>query len=54
MEFIKGLGVAGFLFFLIKGLMWMVVFALVYFGFIDKEKLRVLKAKLSFWKKNQD
>jgi hypothetical protein len=53
MEFIKDIGIAGFLFFLIKGLVWIVLFALVYFGLIDNERVRVLKAKMSFWKKNQ-
>ncbi|MCH2215264.1 MAG: hypothetical protein MK086_08855 [Flavobacteriales bacterium] len=52
MEFLKGLGIAGFLFFLIKGLLWLLLFALVYFGLIDKDKLKSLKSKLSFRKKN--
>jgi hypothetical protein len=53
MEFIKDIGIAGFLFFLIKGIVWIILFVLVYFGLIDKERVRVLKAKMSFWKKNQ-
>ncbi|MEM9052102.1 MAG: hypothetical protein AAGC47_08645 [Bacteroidota bacterium] len=51
MEFLKGLGIAGFLFFLIKGLLWLLLFALVYFGVIDKKKLKSIMGKISFWKK---
>jgi hypothetical protein len=48
MEFLQGLGVAGFLFFLIKGLLWLVAFALIYFGLIRKEKIDVIKEKMRF------
>jgi hypothetical protein len=34
---LKRIGVAGFLFFLIKGLLWLVMFALVFFGVFDQE-----------------
>lgn len=51
MELLKDIGIAGFLFFLIKGLLWIVLFLLVYFGLIDKEKVRKIKEKLSFRKK---
>lgn len=51
MELLKDLGIAGFLFFLIKGLLWVVLFLLVYFGLVDKEKVNKIKAKLSFWKR---
>jgi len=51
MEFVKNLGIAGFLFFLIKGCVWLVVFAMVYFGIIDKNKIRIFKAKFNFWKR---
>jgi len=54
MEFLKDLGIAGFLFFLIKGLLWIVLFVLVYFGLIDKEKVRPIKAKMSFWKRKKN
>ena len=54
MEFLKDLGILGFLFFLIKGLLWIVLFLLVYFGLIDKEKVRKIKAKLSFWKRTKN
>ncbi len=50
MEFLKDLGIAGFLFFLIKGILWLVLFALVYFGVVDKEKVKKLKAKISLRK----
>lgn len=51
MEFLKDIGIAGFLFFLIKGLFWIVLFVLIYFGVIDKEKAGAIKAKMSFWKR---
>jgi hypothetical protein len=53
MEFLKDLGIAGFLFFLIKGILWLVLFALVYFGFISKERMKSIKEKMRFWKKKE-
>lgn len=52
-EILKDIGIAGFLFFLIKGLLWIVLFLLVYFGLIPKEKVRSIKEKLSFRKKKK-
>jgi hypothetical protein len=54
MEFLKGLGIAGFLFFLLKGLLWIVMFALVYLGLVDKEKIRKIKIKMSFWRRKKN
>jgi len=54
MELLKDLGIAGFLFFLLKGLLWIVLFLLVYFGLIDKEKARTFKEKISFWKRKKN
>jgi len=51
MEFLKDIGIAGFLFFLIKGLFWIALFVLIYFGVIDKEKAMAIKEKINFWKK---
>ncbi len=51
MEFLKDLGIVGFWFFFIKGMLWLVLFALVYFGVIDKKKMAKIKSKLSFRKK---
>ena len=53
MEILKDIGIAGFLFFLIKGLLWILLFALVYFGWIGKEKAQRIKSKLSFWKRKK-
>ncbi|MTI30812.1 hypothetical protein E1171_08315 [Cytophagales bacterium RKSG123] len=53
MEFLKDIGIAGFLFFLIKGILWLVLFALVYFGWVDKKKVEAIKSKISFWKKRK-
>lgn len=52
-EFLKDIGIAGFLFFLIKGILWLVLFALVYFGLVDKKKVIAFKDKISFWKKKK-
>jgi hypothetical protein len=53
MEILKDIGIAGFLFFLIKGLLWILLFAMVYFGWIGKEKAQRIKSKLSFWKRKK-
>jgi hypothetical protein len=54
MEFLRDLGIAGFLFFLIKGLFWIFLFLLVYFGVIGKEKAQKIKSKLSFRKRKKN
>jgi hypothetical protein len=54
MEFLKDLGIAGFLFFLLKGLLWIVLFLLVYSGLVDKEKVRRMKTRMHFWKRGKD
>jgi hypothetical protein len=51
MELLRDIGVAGFLFFLIKGLLWLTLIALVYFGLIDKQKARKLREKFSLRKR---
>ncbi len=53
MDFFKDIGIAGFLFFLIKGLIWLLLFFLVYTGFVKKEKAQKIKDKLFFWKKKK-
>ncbi|MCB0458217.1 MAG: hypothetical protein R2776_03520 [Flavobacteriaceae bacterium] len=50
MDFIKDIGIAGFLFFTIKGLLWLVLFAFIYFGIVSKEQVNNFKQKLKFWK----
>ena len=47
LNWLKALSVAGFLFFLGKGILWLVVFWLVSKGVIPKERMNALKAKLS-------
>lgn len=51
MEYLQNLGWAGFFFFLIKGCIWLVLFALIFFGVIDKNKAKKIQSKLKFWKK---
>jgi len=46
MDLIKNTGIAGFLFFLIKGICWIVFFLLIYFGVIDKQKFLSFKEKI--------
>lgn len=53
-ELLTDIGIAGFFFFLIKGLLWIVLFALVYFGVLDREKASAIKEKLKFWKKSKN
>lgn len=47
LNWLKALGVAGFLFFLGKGILWLVVFWLVSKGVIPKDRMDALKAKFS-------
>ena len=51
MEWLKDIGIIGFLFFFIKGMLWIVFTLLIYFGLVDKEKIYTIKKKLMFWKK---
>jgi len=51
MEWLKTLGAGAFLFFLIKGLLWIFLFVLLYMGFIDREKLNKIKSSLTFIKR---
>ena len=53
MDFLKELGLISFLFFLVKGLLWLVLFALVYFGFIDKKKVQSFKERLRLFRRNK-
>ena len=48
MEWIKAIGIAGFLFFLIKGLLWLLIFRLVAKGVIKKEKIDRIKRFFQF------
>lgn len=54
MEYLRDIGIIGFLFFLIKGILWLFLFGLVYFGVVDKEKIKSIKSKITFWKKTND
>ena len=46
MEWLKTIGVAGFLFFLLKGLAWLLVFWLISRGIIRRRQLALWKLKL--------
>ncbi len=46
MEWLKTIGVAGFLFFLLKGLAWLLVFWLISRGIIRRRQLAMWKIKL--------
>lgn len=48
MEALKTIGLAGFLFFLIKGLLWLVLFALVAKGVVSKERVHQWRARFRF------
>jgi hypothetical protein len=53
MDLIRDLGIAGFLFFLIKGLIWVFLFFLAYFGLIKKDKAQKIKERLFFWRRKK-
>jgi hypothetical protein len=46
MEWLKTIGIAGFLFFLLKGIAWLVLFALVSKGVLPKEKVERWRKKV--------
>jgi len=51
-EWLKAMGIVGFLFFLIKGLLWCVVFYLVSKGVIKKQAVARLKLRWRrLWRK---
>ena len=42
------IGSIGFFFFLFKGMLWLVVFALILFGVMDESRIERIKSFLSF------
>lgn len=54
MDFLTDIGIAGFLFFLAKGLLWIVLFVLMYFGLIKKDRVQKIKSKFSFRKSSKN
>jgi hypothetical protein len=53
-DWLENLGIVGFWFFLIKGIIWLILFFLVYIGIIDKTKMDRIKNKLNFFKKKRN
>lgn len=53
MNTLKAFGLAGFLFFLIKGLIWLVLFALVARGVVSKDKVDRFRQRLRFRKRKR-
>ena len=49
MQWLKALGMAGFLFFLVKGLAWLALFWLISRGIIRKQSVARIKLKLRKW-----
>jgi hypothetical protein len=45
---LKKLGALGFLFFLAKGILWLILFGLVAFGIMDEAAVQKLKGFFSF------
>jgi len=54
MDTLKAFELAGFLFFLIKGLMWLVLFGLVARGVVSKDKVDRFRQQLRFRKGKRD
>ncbi len=52
-DVLKGIISIGFLFFLIKGICWILVFILLYFGILKPEKLNRWKNKFNIFKKKK-
>lgn len=46
MEWLKTIGWIGFSFFLIKGILWLGLFAAIYLGLIKKETFEKIKSKM--------
>lgn len=47
-QWLKRFGIAGFLFFLIKGILWLVLLGLVVFGIVDKDVVERFREWLPF------
>ncbi len=54
MDTLKAFGLAGFLFFLIKGMVWLVLFALVSRGVVSKDKVDRFRDCLKFRRRDDD
>jgi hypothetical protein len=54
MEVLKTLAALGFWFFLIKGLLWLLLFGLAYYGLLDKTKFNQIKDKLGKLRKKRE
>ena len=52
MDTLKAFGLAGFLFFLIKGMVWLVLFALVARGVVSKDKVDRFRERLRMRRRN--
>lgn len=54
LDTLKAFGLASFLFFLIKGLMWLVLFALVARGVVSKDKVDLFRSRLRWRRRSED
>jgi hypothetical protein len=53
LNWLQDIGIIGFWFFFIKGMLWLVVFALLYAGIINKATFEKIKSKMRFYKKSK-
>jgi hypothetical protein len=53
LNWLQDIGIIGFWFFFIKGMIWLLVFALLYAGVINKTTFEKIKSKLRFYKKSK-
>jgi hypothetical protein len=51
MEWLKGIGLIGFMFFFIKGMLWLVLFAMIAFGLVRRERVEAIMSAFKFWKR---
>ncbi len=52
-NWLEDIGWIGFWFFFIKGILWIIFFALLYAGLIKKSTFEKFKSTLQFYKKNK-
>lgn len=52
-NWLEDIGWIGFWFFFAKGILWIIVFALLYAGVIKKSTFEKIKSTMQFYKKNK-
>jgi hypothetical protein len=53
LNWLQDIGIIGFWFFFIKGILWLIVFALLYAGVINKATFEKIKSKMRIFRKSK-